>query len=79
MSIFSRSDYKYLVSHLCLVPSLVQQLASLKNAKKVNLSLLAFISCGGAYPPDSLTTKLISMGPENMGIQEGEDAHCDYI
>jgi non-ribosomal peptide synthetase component E (peptide arylation enzyme) len=79
MSIFSRSDYRYSVTHLCLVPSLVQQLASSENAKKANLSSLAFVSCGGAYLPDSLATKLISMGPANMEILEGEDAHCDCI
>lgn len=67
-------DDRYSITHLCLIPSLVQRLINSPKAKEADLSSLAFVSCGGAYLPDSLATELINMGPKNMEMLEGKIA-----
>lgn len=63
--------FRYKVTALTLVPSIVYQLVNSPKAKKADLSSLSVVNTGAAYLPDQLAVKLKAIGPQSVIMTEG--------
>jgi acyl-CoA synthetase (AMP-forming)/AMP-acid ligase II len=64
-------SYRYKISFLPLIPSVVHQLINHPGIEKADFSSVSIIASGAAYLPLEMCQKLLSLAPNSASFFEG--------